>query len=456
MLRRTFKGGVHPEEHKSLTADKPIRPLPPPSRVVVPLRQHLGAPARAAVQAGDWVAEGQPIGEPAGFVSVPVHAPIAGQVVVIESLPHPGGFDYESVVIEAREQGPDGAPWPPPPYRIPDPCPDYEKADPETLKKLIRAAGIVGMGGAAFPTHVKLSPPPEKNVDLLVINGAECEPFLTCDHRSMLEDTQAIVHGTKILMRILGVEKAIVGVEKNKPDAIMKLTRAFSEVPGVAVAGIKVKYPQGAEKQLIKTLTGREVPPPPGLPMDVGVVVQNVGTAAAVARAVMEGIPLIERVITVSGSAVQEPSNLRVRIGTPVQDLVEACGGLVEMPTKVVMGGPMMGIAQADLNVPVVKATSGFLFFTKKEVPDLPAFPCLRCGKCVDVCPMGLQPTEIARAVELGDLDGADRLHIRACMECGSCSFECPSNRWLVQMFRIGKAKLDERNRKAAAQSKGN
>lgn len=448
---KSFRGGVHPPESKELTEHLAIRELPAPRRVVLPLRQHLGVPAKACVKAGDWVAEGQPVGEPAGFVSAPVHASIAGEVVAVEQRLHPGGFRCESVVVEARDAGPDSAPWPPPPWRLPSARADWESLTPEQLRGLIRDAGIVGLGGAAFPTHVKLSPPADKPVDTLVINGAECEPFLTCDHRAMLEETAAVALGIRILQRALGVPRVVVGIELNKPDAIAALTQALAGAPGVEVVGCRVKYPQGAEKQLVKALLDREVPPPPGLPLDVGVVVQNVGTAAAVARAVTEGAPLIERVLTVSGSAVKEPANLRVRLGTPFPELLAACGGLVEEPTKVVMGGPMMGVAQADLDAPVVKATSGLLCFTKKELPDLNPYPCVRCGRCGEACPLGLQPSDISLRVEILDLDTAEALHIQECMECGSCAFICPSNRWLVQQLRLGKALIHDRKKKPHA-----
>ena len=449
---RTFRGGVHPPESKELTEHEAIRAMPAPCRVVVPLRQHLGAPAKAIVAVGDRVAEGQPIAEPGGFVSAPVHAPIAGEVTFVGPRAHPGGFPCESVVIEARDgvwpAATDGAP---PPWRLPGASADWERMTRAELTALIREAGIVGLGGAAFPTHVKLSPPAGKPIDLLVINGAECEPFLTCDHRVMLEETAAVVTGVRILKRALGVPRAIIGVEGNKPDAIARLGEACALDDGIEVVACRVKYPQGAEKQLINALTGREVPPPPGLPLDVGVVVQNVGTAAAVARAVTAGLPLYERVVTVSGSAIARPSNVRVRIGTPLRDIIDFCGGLASPPAKVVMGGPMMGASLTDLDVPVVKATSGLLFFTRHECPDSTPHACIRCGRCGEACPLCLQPSEIALRVEIGDLDAAQALHIQECMECGTCAYICPSNRWLVQQVRLGKAKLHDRKQQRSA-----
>jgi Na+-translocating ferredoxin:NAD+ oxidoreductase subunit C len=450
VMRRTFHGGVHPEEHKELTRGSAIGDLPPPRRVTLPLRQHAGAPARPIVKVGDWVAEGQPIAEPGGFVSAPVHASIAGKVTAIGPVAHPGGFDCEGITIEAPAAPPEGLVWPPQPYRIPDPIPDYARADPDALRKLVQAAGIVGAGGAGFPTHVKLSPPKEKPIETLIINAAECEPYLTCDYRVMLEDTEAIAHGVRIIERILGVKRVLFGVEANKPDAAELMRETFAADPKVKVVVCPVKYPQGGEKQLIKALTGREVPPPPGLPMDVGCVVQNVTTCALVARAVMEGVPFTERVITVTGSMIERPGNYKVRLGATVGDLVAAIGGLRAAPAKVVMGGPMMGLSIADLDVPVVKATSGFLFFSKDEVPDLKPYPCIRCARCHMVCPLRLQPGEIALRVELRDLDAAEALHAGECMECGSCSYICPSNRWLVQEIRLAKVKLHERKKKSA------
>ncbi|HCF59713.1 MAG TPA: electron transport complex subunit RsxC [Myxococcales bacterium] len=449
-MRRTFRGGVHPNDHKELTCARPVRALEPPARVVLPLRQHVGAPAKPLVKAGDLVAEGQPVGEAGGFVSAPVHASIAGKVTAVGKHLHPAGYECEAVTIEALPTAPEGQEWPPQPYRIPGPVPDYQSAEPEKLKALIQAAGIVGIGGAGFPTHVKLSPPKDKPIDTLIINAAECEPFLTCDHRAMLEDSEAIAHGVRIAQRILGVKRVFFGVESNKPDAAEVMRKAFAGDPEVTVTVLQVKYPQGGEKQLIKALTGREVPPPPGLPMDVGCVVQNVSTCATIARAVMEGVPFYERVVTMTGSMVKNPGNYRVRLGTIVGDIVESIGGLHEPPTKVVMGGPMMGMAMAELAVPVVKATSGFIFLSKKEIGDLRPSPCIRCGRCTQACPLLLQPGEMARRVELGDLDAAQSLHVMECMECGTCSYICPSYRWLVQQIRLGKAKLNERKQKSA------
>ncbi len=452
MRKKTFRGGIHPDDCKALTRDMPVCTMPAPPRVVVPLRQHSGAPARALVKAGDRVAEGQPIGEEIGFVSVPVHAPIAGEVVSVASHPHPGGFDWEAVTIRAVVPKPEDESPPaadPAPWRIPEARADWEALSPDALRNIIRQAGIVGMGGAAFPAHVKLAPPSDRRIDTLIINGAECEPYLTCDHRVMLENTRDVVTGVRILRHILGIDQVLVGIEDNKPDAIVHMTAAFQGVDAVTVVPCRVKYPQGAERQLIEALTKRQVPPPPGLPMDVGVVVQNVGTAAAVTAAVTRGEPFIERVITLSGSAITTPMNVRVRLGTLLSDVVAFAGGLKGNPGKVIMGGPMMGIAQVHLDVPVIKGCSGFVFLSPSEARALRTMPCIRCGRCGQACPLHLQPSEISAHVDAGDYDGAEALHLRDCMECGCCSFVCPSARWLVQSMRLGKVKLYERKQKS-------
>jgi len=447
-MRRTFRGGVQPRGHKELTCEKPIRSLPSPDKVVLPLRQHVGAPARCIVKVGDHVAQGQPIAEAVGHVSAPVHASMAGVVRTIGKHLHPAGFECEAVTLEAHAE--DDAKRPSSPYRLPNARPDYTNTDSEELRALIQSAGIVGAGGAGFPTHVKLAPPKDKPVDTLIINAAECEPYLTCDHRTMLEESEIVAHGVRIAKRILGVDRVLVGIEDNKLDAVQVMKKAFANDPAVEVAVLSVKYPQGGEKQLIEALTGRQVPPPPGLPMDAGCVVQNVTTCAAIARAVMQGIPVFERVITLAGSMVNDPGNVRVPIGMLLSDVIDRVGGLAEPPSKVIMGGPMMGLAMAELDVPIVKATSGFVFLSKNQVKTVLPSPCIRCGRCAAACPLHLQPGEIARWVELGNLDAASALHLMDCMECGTCSYICPSYRWLVQQIRLGKAKVHERKQPSA------
>jgi len=321
----------------------------------------------------------------------------------------------------------------------------------DKLKKIVQEAGLVGLGGAAFPTHVKLSPPKEKPIDTLIINGAECEPYLTADHRLMLEQAKEIIDGMLIIKNILNPRRIFIGIEANKMDAVEAMRQATMHVADVEIAVLKVKYPQGGEKQLIKALTGREVPPPPGLPMDVGCLVHNIATTLSIAQAVKYGRPLIDKVVTVSGSGIEEPKNLRVRIGTLMHEVVEFCGSLKEEPGKIIVGGPMMGLAQYDLAVPIIKGTSGILIFTRDEVGDYQSQPCIHCGKCVEVCPIRLTPSEIGNYMEKSMMDKAEELGVMECIECGSCSYICPSKRWLVQFFRLAKAERNARRRKEAA-----
>jgi len=428
----TFERGVHPHEFKEFTARKPIEPAHLPSRVVIPLSQHLGAPAKAEVSVGDNVKRYQLIGSPSGFVSAPVHASISGKVIAIGDFLHPSGRMVSSIVIEG--DGKDEA--------LPlNDNPDYLALPPDEIKRLIRDAGIVGLGGAAFPTVVKLSPPKEKPIDTVILNGAECEPYLTADHRLMVESPQEIVNGLKLIMKALGVSKGYIGIEKNKPDAIEAMRTIVASEPNIEVRGLTVKYPQGAEKMLIKALTGREVPSKGGLPMDVGVVVQNVGTAFAIYEAVRYGKPLVERVLTVTGKGVREPKNMRVRIGMLLSELLEDCGGLLETAVKVIIGGPMMGFAQWSLDVPVVKGTSGILIQKEDEASLVEEyFACIRCGRCIDVCPMGLNPSMLSILSERGYYEEAKEYNLFDCFECGSCAFICPSKRPIVQFVRLAKS----------------
>lgn len=322
---------------------------------------------------------------------------------------------------------------------------------PDALRQIIREAGVVGLGGAAFPTHVKLAPPPDKRVDTLILNGVECEPYLTCDHRIMVEATAEIVEGMKILMHVLGVRSGIIGIERNKPDAIAAMREAVKGEPGIRVVDLPVKYPQGAEKQLIQVLLGKEVPAG-GLPADVGVVVQNVMTARAVYQAVRYGRPLVERVVTVTGEGVRDPQNLRVRLGTPVSLLVEACGGFTEEPGKIILGGPLMGMAQYRLDVPVVKGTSGVIVFPRSVAAAAgERLPCIRCGRCVEACPMSLVPSHITLFSEAGQFEETERYHVFDCIECGICGYVCPSRRPMVQLIRFAKTALKARRQSAVA-----
>lgn len=443
MRLKSFRGGVHAPDRKEATRDRPIEVLPPPSRVVIPLQQHTGAPCEALVKEGDAVALGQKIGDSKAFVSAPVHASIAGKVTAVQLLPHPVlPKPVLSVVIEAEAAAagamdpaaaarPAGAEFPA--------SSAWESLTVEQLKGNIREAGVVGLGGAAFPTHVKLSPSPEKPVDTLVLNGVECEPYLTNDHRLMLERGEEILEGARIVMKVLGVRRAFLGIEANKLDAIRHMEKLAAGA-GVEVVGLKVKYPQGAEKQLIKAVLNREVPSG-GLPFDVGVVVQNVGTVLAVREAVVRGKPLIERVLTVSGDGVGEPKNLLVRLGTSFAAVLEACGGVhLDGEAKVLMGGPMMGIAQYSLEVPVIKGTSGILVFRRGRLER--ETPCIKCGRCVEVCPMGLMPVRIADYAEKDNFAMCQEYGVKDCIECGACAFVCDTKRPLVHWVKYAKWNL--------------
>jgi len=439
-----FKGGVHPAYNKD-TGALAVEVLPLSTRFVVPVSQHLGAPGKPLVEKGQAVAKGQPLSEPAGFVSVPVHAPTSGVVKSVKDFPHPMGTAQTAIEIEA--DGEDRL------WEGVAPVGEWRNMGADDLRAAIRAAGVCGMGGATFPTHVKLSPPAEKPIDVFILNGAECEPYLTSDHRVMVERPADVMEGVGLMMSVLGVVKAAVGVESNKPEALRKACPPDLDVD---FALLETKYPQGSEKHLIYALTGREVPAG-GLPMDVGVVVQNVGTAVACLEAVRDGLPMIERVVTVTGPAVKQPRNLLVRVGAPLQDVLDFCGGLTDDVGKVIYGGPMMGVGQHSLDVPVIKGTSGVLCLRERDVALFEGGPCIRCGSCVDVCPMGLVPSALGLHAErerFADLGG---LHVADCIECGSCAYVCPAHRPLVQHIRRGKAewravqkKLQEQNAKVA------
>ena len=429
----TFERGIHPEYHKELAAGKPIVQARLPQRIVVPVSQHIGAPAKPEVGIGDEVKRGQLIGSTTGFVCSPVHSSISGKVIAIADFPTAVGKMVQSIVIEGdgKDESVD--------FKE---NPDYMNMGADDIKTIIKDAGIVGMGGAAFPTNVKLSPPKEKTIDTVIINGAECEPYLTADHRLMVEHPKEVVEGLKIIMKSLGVNEGYIGIEENKPDAIEAMKSAVAGESNIGVWALEVKYPQGAEKMLIKAIKGREVPTK-GLPMDVGVVVQNVGTALAVYDAVRFGKPLIERVVTVTGAGIKEPANIMARIGTLMSDIVEQCGGLVEGAVKVISGGPMMGFAQWTLDVPVIKGTSGILVLAQDEYVSSEEYSaCIRCGSCIDVCPMGLNPSMLSILSEKGFFEEAKEYNLFDCFECGSCAYVCPAKRPMVQFIRLAKSQV--------------
>lgn len=432
---KTFRiGGVHPDDQK-ITAQRVVVPLPLPKSVTIPITQHIGAPAKIIVQRGDNVKVGQVIATHEGFVSSNIHASVSGRVGIIEEVMDSTGFKHMAINIRVK-----GDDWDESIDRS-DTLAEEIKLEPKEIVARIMEAGVVGMGGAAFPSHVKLSVPEGKHVDYLIINGVECEPYLTADHRIMLEKPKEIVVGIKILMKALGVSQAIIGIEDNKHDAVELFQELLRNEPGISVQALEVQYPQGGEKQLIQALLNREVPSG-GLPADVGVIVHNVGTTFAIYEAVQKNKPLIERIVTVTGKSVKEPSNFRVRIGTPVMDLLLAAGGIPENTGKIVSGGPMMGKAIADLDVPVAKGTSGILLIPKEEATRAEVYNCVHCGKCIEACPMGLEPYRLLILSKKGNSSRAKEEHILDCIECGSCSFVCPSNRPILDYIRLGKTQL--------------
>lgn len=445
-----LRGGCHPADAKQATAAKPIEAYPIPKTLWVSLAQHLGVPVKPLVKKGDPVRKGQPIAEPTGLVAPWVHAPTSGTVKSI-GLRMTASNRY-AMVVEIESDGQDLAMDTP----VLTAIPDWEKQPPKTLIDQILKAGVIGMGGAGFPTHVKLSPPPGKKIDTLIINGAECEPFLTADHRLMVEETARICSGIRILRHILGGVRLRVGIEDNKPDAIAAMSAALQGLEGdVELVVLKTSYPQGAEKQLIYSCTRREIPSG-GLPMDVGALVENVGTAAAVHDAVVNGLPLIERVTTVGGNAIRNPKNIRARIGTPLALLVECCGGFTDDAGKFVSGGPMMGIALPSTDAGTDKTTSGLLAFTRQETKCFSSMPCISCSRCIHACPMGLLPSLLSESMEAENVEQAEELCVMDCIECGSCAYECPAHRPLVQHMRHGKTRvLILRSKRAEAQKKG-
>lgn len=426
---------MHPPEAKELTAHVPIRRMPFPERVVLPMRQHTGRPAKPVVRVGDRVERGDTIGAADGWVSSPVHASAAGTVTDVGLWPHPDGSYATAVRIAVDRFSPQ--------VHRPRILPDWRTLSPRELVKAVQDSGVVGLGGAAFPTHVKLSPPPECPIDTLILNGCECEPYLTTDHRSMVEFPERIHLGIRIMMRCLGVRRAMIGIEKNKPDAIEALEKTRPPDLPVTIHPLKVKYPQGAEKMLIRALVGREVPSGK-LPMHVGVVVQNVGSVATIGEVFETGLPLVERIVTVTGHGVRRPSNLIVPVGVLLRDLLDACGGLTEDAREIIFGGPMMGASQADLEVPICKGTTGVVVLTERECRPRESYPCIRCGHCLDACPVFLNPQVLGRLALAKRYEEMQDHHLADCMLCGCCNYVCPSNVPLPQLFSAAKVALQK------------
>lgn len=428
---KTFPiGGIHPYDYK-LTADKAIEVMPLPAEVVIFTGQHIGAPAVPTVAKGDKVVTGQVIAAANGFVSAAIHSSVSGTVKSIDTAPDGGGMRKPAITIAVE-----GDEWLPEIDRSAALVSECKLEAADIIAK-IAAAGVVGLGGATFPTSVKLMPPPGKKAEILIINGVECEPFLTADHRTMLERADEIIVGCRIVMKALGVEKCAIGIENNKADAIAHLQSKASN--GIEVVPLKMHYPQGGEKQLIAAITGRRVPSG-ALPIEVGAVVQNVGTIVAIYEAVQKNKPLIERVVTVTGVTVKEPRNLMVRVGTPIQNLIDYCGGADENVGKIINGGPMMGRAMSNFIAPVTKGTSGVLLMPVSASTRRAAGVCISCARCVDVCPMGLEPFLISKISNLGLFDRLEKERVTDCIECGSCSYTCPAALPLLDYIRLGKA----------------
>ena len=458
-----FKGGVHPDYNKELAREQPIEKLPLPAELVISMSQHLGAPAKCVVKVGDFVKRGQVVGEKNGFISVCVRASADGKVKAIEKRLGPAGGKADAIILDTtakpeggtgngeQETGNGAAPILPPL--------DWKTASREELLKRVEEAGICGMGGAGFPTNVKLNPPPGKRCEYLILNGAECEPYLTADYRLMLERADRVRLGVEIMRKVLDGPAVRIAIEANKPEAIAAMEKAFADIEGnVEIVVLPVLYPQGSEKHQIFATVGRVVPEPPALPIDVGCVVENVGTVAAIADAVEKGEPLLERVTTVSGGAVANPKNILAPCGTKYSDLIAFCGGAKESVAKLISGGTMMGFAVSTDEIATTKTTSGLLLLPKGKVFQYSSQACINCGRCVRACPMNLNAAEIAKAVEANDIKAAEDAHVMTCIECGACSFSCPAYRPITQFCRRAKnsirARIAAEKAKAAAAAK--
>lgn len=439
-MKATFRGGVHPAHgSKAQTQGLATRSFVSDTVRII-MNMNIGAPSQPCVAKGDHVKIGQVIGEPVGFLGLPVHASVSGEVVSVEPIPYLSEQPAMCVTIhndfadEWVELHPLGS---------------VETVDPALIIPAIKNAGICGLGGASFPTHVKLSIKPEQKCDCIIANGAECETHLTCDHRLMLENPVRVVDGLRAAMRAINVKEGIIAIEDNKPDAIEAMRKACQGREGVRVQVLKTKYPQGGEKQLIEAVTGRQVPSG-GLPIQAGVIVMNVATCAAVADAVIDGKPLVERIVTVTG-AVRQPANLRLRIGTITEDIIGECGGFSGDVGKVIFGGAMTGMCAPNTSIPIAKATGGILVLDKQDAASVEEGPCLRCGKCVEVCPIGLHPLMIKIAADADRIDECKQLHVLDCTLCGSCSFICPAHRWLTASFKVAKQKLAAQAKKGGS-----
>ena len=434
---KTFKiGGIHPAENK-LSAASPIREAALPKQAVFSMFQHIGAPAKPIVKKGDEVKVGTLLAEAGGFVSAPIYSSVSGKVSKVDVALDASGTRRMAVYGDVE-----GDEWEENIDRSSTlvKLSNRPELDSKTNIEKVKNAGIVGMGGATFPCHVKLSPPPGSKAECVIINAVECEPYLTADHRLMLEHPEEILVGLQLIMKAVDVKKGYIGIENNKPDAIALMTEKAKDYEGIEIVPLKVKYPQGGEKQLIDAVIGRQVPAPPAIPINVGAVVQNVGTAFAIYQAVMKNKPLIDRIITVTGKSLQQPSNLLARLGTPFQQLIDECGGLPEDTGKIIGGGPMMGKALLSLDIPMTKGSSGLLIMNEKETRRSMPQPCIRCAKCVNVCAMGLEPYLLSKMCAMEDWEGAEKNGIVSCIECGSCQYTCPSNRPLLDMVRVGKS----------------
>lgn len=433
-MAKTFPiGGVHPSDNKQWSKQSAIETMELPDVVNIPLSQHIGAPATAIVKKGDKVVVGQKIAEATGFMSANIHAPISGTVTAVDLQPNGQGIRQMMITIKREDDVWDEA------IDRSETLVTECNLEPKAIIEKIKDAGIVGMGGATFPTHVKLSIPEGKRAEILIINGVECEPYLTSDYRTMLERGEQLIVGTRILMRAIGVTNAVIGVEANKPDAVKHLQAIVGAATDIKVQMLKTQYPQGGEKQLIAAVTGRQVPAPPALPIDVGAVVCNASTAVAVYEAVQKNKPLIERVVTVTGAAVPTPKNLLTRFGTPVEALIAKCGGLAEGDVKVINGGPMMGRALSNIAMPVMKGCSGITIMVGSATVRGVESACIKCAKCVEACPMGLEPYLLSKQARKRAWDAMEANDITSCIECGCCQFTCPANIPLLDYVRLGK-----------------